>query len=221
MRMGGWRVVLIAQVPEVAAGIPIALRTAGHDPVAVLCVRQTRTFGELAEAVPDDVDLISPSTRARIAPLLAAADPDLVICLGFPWKIPADALAVPRLGAINVHPSRLPRYRGPIPLAHALLNGDTELGMTIHRMDPELDTGPILAQATVPIGDAETVETMIDKLRELTQQLLPVALERVAWARKASRRPRRVRATQASWSRVRRRSTGAAGRGRSITRCSP
>ena len=66
--------------------------------------------------------------------------------MGFPWKVPADALAVPKLGWLNGHPSLLPRHRGPVPLAWAIRNGDEDFGITFHRMDAELDTGPILAQ---------------------------------------------------------------------------
>ena len=60
---------------------------------------------------------------------------------------------MPRLGSINVHPALLPRHRGPIPLAWALREGDAAWGSTWHRMDAELDTGNMLAQATVPIED--------------------------------------------------------------------
>jgi methionyl-tRNA formyltransferase len=78
--------------------------------------------------------------------------PDLVVCMGFPWKVPADALAVPPLGWINGHPSLLPHHRGPVPVAWAIRAGDEEFGVTFHRMDAELDTGPILAQRALPVG---------------------------------------------------------------------
>ena len=87
---------------------------------------------------------------SSIAPLLASVEPDLVVCMGFPWKIPPDALAVPRLGWLNGHPSLLPRHRGPLPVAWAIREGDEEIGITFHRMDADLDTGPILAQRRYP-----------------------------------------------------------------------
>ena len=90
-----------------------------------------------------------PATRAQIAPLLRAYEPDLALCAGFPWKIPADAIAVPRHGIVNGHPSLLPRYRGPSPVAWAIRNGETEIGFTFHYMDAELDTGGILGQAPI------------------------------------------------------------------------
>jgi methionyl-tRNA formyltransferase len=114
-----------------------------------------------------------------MAPLLRTYEPDLVLCLGFPWKIPADALAVPRLGAVNGHPGLLPRYRGPTPVAWAIRRGEPEIGFTFHRMDAELDTGRILAQGTVPIADEHSFDELEPKFVELVSGLLARALERV------------------------------------------
>ena len=107
----------------------------------------------MLDELPTDLDLLMPARRASIAPLLASVRPDLVVCMGFPWKVPADALAVPRLGWINGHPSLLPHHRGPVPVAWAIRDGEEEFGVTFHRMDAELDAGPILAQKTLPIGE--------------------------------------------------------------------
>jgi methionyl-tRNA formyltransferase len=110
---------------------------------------------------------------------LRAYEPDLLLCAAFPWKIPPDALAVPRLGAVNGHPSLLPRYRGPSPMSWAIRNGESEVGFTFHRMDAELDTGPILAQATTVLGDEHSWEELEPKLVGLVSELLPRTLERV------------------------------------------
>ena len=104
-------------------------------------------------SAPSGLDLLFARDKHSIEPLLRAYEPDLVICSGFPWKIPQAALDVPRLGSINLHPALLPRHRGPIPLAWALRDGDPVWGMTWHRMDAELDTGNLLAQGSVPIED--------------------------------------------------------------------
>ncbi len=58
---------------------------------------------------------------------------------------------MPRLGIVNGHPSLLPRYRGPFPIAWAIRNGETEIGMTFHLMDAAFDTGNVLAQKAVPL----------------------------------------------------------------------
>ena len=104
-----------------------------------------------------------------------------MLCCGFGWKLPQEALDVARLGAVNWHPALLPRHRGPIPFAWALREGDKEFGITWHRMDAELDTGPILAQGTVPIDDEDvTIEHIGPKVNEASFALLPRVFERLA-----------------------------------------
>lgn len=178
------RVVLVTQVPPVAHGHTELLRSLGHEPVALLCTREGAShpdsmFGALVRDAPEGLDVVIPATRAGIAPLLRSYEPDVLLCTGFPWKIPADALAVPRLGAVNGHPSLLPRYRGPIPVAWAIRSGDTEIGYTFHRMDAELDTGAILAQDSIAVGAEHSWEELAPKLIECVRGLLPQAFARV------------------------------------------
>ena len=178
------RVVLISQVPPATHGLTGLLRQLGHEPVALLCTRKVtdRYGGDLASQIlgaPEELDVVIPSSREHMAPLLRVYEPDLVLCLGFPWKIPAEAIAVPRLGAVNGHPGLLPRYRGPTPVAWAIRRGETEIGFTFHRMDVELDTGPVLAQGAMPLGDEHTFDELEPKFVELVSGLLAQALERV------------------------------------------
>jgi methionyl-tRNA formyltransferase len=178
------RVVLVSQIPDAAHGLAEMLRGLGHEPVALLCTREhTGRYGDRFTALVDDapawMDVVIPATRNGIAPLLERYEPDLLVCAGFPWKIPADALAVPRLGAINGHPSPLPDYRGPNPVAWAIRNLETDVGYTFHRMDEDLDTGAILAQGRVPLGDEHSWDELTPKLVGLVSELLPVALRRI------------------------------------------
>jgi methionyl-tRNA formyltransferase len=177
------RVVLISEVPAAVEGLCGLLRATGHDPVALLCVRQDTErypqLDELLRSAPPELDVVMPSTRARIAPLLALFEPDLALCVGFPWKIPPDALTTPRHGIVNMHPSLLPRYRGPSPVSWAIRNGDTEIGITMHYMDAELDTGNILGQAVIPLGDEHGWDDITPKLAAAVGELLPGVLERV------------------------------------------
>lgn len=178
------RVVLVSQAPPAVHGLSQLLRALGHEPVALLCSRENarrygNEFERLVRDAPEDLDVVIPATREGIAPLLRRYEPDVLLCLGFPWKIPPDALAVPRLGSVNGHPSLLPRYRGPNPVAWAIRNGETEIGFTIHRMDAGLDTGNILAQASVPLDDEHSWDELEPKLVTSIGELLPVALARV------------------------------------------
>jgi methionyl-tRNA formyltransferase len=177
------RVVVITQVPPAAHGLTALLQGLGHEPVALLCSRQNAPrYGEFLEHVrdaPDVLDVVIPAARDRIAPLLRAYEPDVAVCVGFPWRIPPEALAVPKFGIVNGHPSLLPRYRGPSPVSWAIRNGETELGFTFHRMDAELDTGAILAQAPFPLGDEHSWDELEPKVVEAVTELLPRALERV------------------------------------------
>ena len=140
-------------------GLYATLREAGHEPVALLTIRDAQgrygdfDLGSLLNEVPSDLDVLIPARRAGMAALLESVQPDLVACIGFPWKIPPAALAVPRFGWLNGHPSLLPRHRGPVPVAWAIRLGDPEIGITFHRMEAELDTGPIFAQRTLEIGE--------------------------------------------------------------------
>jgi methionyl-tRNA formyltransferase len=178
------RVVLVSQIPPAAHGLTELLRAAGHEPLALLCSREHAgrygdEFDRLVREAPEGLDVLIPATREGIAPLLRSYEPDLLLCLGFPWKIPPAALAVPRLGAINGHPSLLPRYRGPNPVAWMIRNGEREIGFTLHRMDAELDTGPILAQAPIPLGDEHSWEELEPKFVEIIGELLARALDRI------------------------------------------
>ena len=178
------RIVLVSQVPQAVLGLSQILDSTGHEAVALLCSRDHagrygNAFDELVAGAPAELDVLIPSRRERIAPLLRGYEPDLLLCVGFPWKIPPDALAVPRLGAINGHPSLLPDYRGPSPVSWAIRNGESELGYTWHRMDAELDTGPILAQGSLTLEDEHSWEELEPKLVPLVVELLTQALTRV------------------------------------------
>jgi methionyl-tRNA formyltransferase len=86
------------------------------------------------------------------APLRALA-PDLALVACWPWRLPRAVYELPPLGCLNLHPSLLPRYRGPAPLFWQLRAGEQTAGVTLHRMDQGLDTGPILAQVQVDLPD--------------------------------------------------------------------
>nr|MBA3451630.1 methionyl-tRNA formyltransferase [Deltaproteobacteria bacterium] len=167
-------------------GLTAFVRSLGHLPVALVTLRprapdaQERFARQLVE-LPPGLDIVIPSSKERLAPLVRALEPDLVLSMGFNWKIPRDVIDIPRLGIVNSHPSLLPRHRGPMPVAWAIRNGDPEIGLTYHFMDDEYDTGRVLAQTTEPLGpDDASVEHIVPKFGRMSAQLLPQVFERLA-----------------------------------------
>lgn len=98
--------------------------------------------------------------------------PDLFVVAAYGQILPQSLLDIPKYGAINVHASLLPKYRGAAPIAWAILRGEKATGVTIMKMDKGMDTGDILLQRDVVLGDEETSETLHDKLASIGAQLL-------------------------------------------------
>ncbi|MDX6426440.1 MAG: methionyl-tRNA formyltransferase [Gaiellaceae bacterium] len=187
MSSAPWRVVIITVLPVIARGYVEVVRALGHEPVAVIAPRRrapgappTPFAAEHVAEAPEELDVLFASSKHSLAPLLRAYEPDLALCTGFPWLIPAEAIAVPALGIVNGHPSLLPRYRGPFPIAWAVRNGETEIGMSYHLMDAQFDTGNVLAQQPIPLAEDETEETLFARFPALTWELLSIVFDRLA-----------------------------------------
>jgi len=105
--------------------------------------------------------------------------PDLFVVVAYGQILPKPLLNIPKYGAVNVHASLLPRYRGAAPIAWAILKGEKVTGVTTMVMDEGMDTGNILLQAEVPIGREETCENLHDRLAPLGAQLLSITIERM------------------------------------------
>lgn len=106
--------------------------------------------------------------------------PDLVIVAAYGQILSPEVLAVPTRGAINVHASLLPKYRGAAPVAYAILNGETRTGVTIIRVTPGLDSGDMLAQEAVDIRPDDTTGTLEARLAELGARLALEVVRRYA-----------------------------------------
>src|SRR5260221_3291726 len=91
---------------------------------------------------------------------IAALDPDAVVMASFDQIIGARALALPRHGWLNIHPSALPLYRGPEPVYWTIADGEPTAGITLHRAAPRFDAGPVLAQRIIPVGPDATAGTL-------------------------------------------------------------
>lgn len=102
---------------------------------------------------------------------------DLIVVIAYGKIIPQEILDIPRWGCLNVHASLLPKYRGAACLNAPILNGDSETGITIMKIDAGLDTGPILRQAKIQLTGQETLKDVHDKLSELGAKLLVPAIQ--------------------------------------------
>lgn len=186
------RIVFLGMPCETSAISLQVLVEAGFDPAAVF----------IAGSSPAREDPVLAISRRRGIPfstlrsvrfqadqrLILQQRPDLIVVSCFPWRLPPEILGLPRLGCVNVHPSLLPVGRGPEPVFWTLRRGERETGATIHLMDEGLDTGPILAQARVPVPLGVRAPDLERQLSELSGRLLVESIVKLA---NGSMQPRR------------------------------
>lgn len=182
------RAVIYSTILPAALGLDAIARANGVETVAVIVPRnpisdiderRKEMRRTLVEEAPEHLDVCLAHDKSSLATLTRAYAPDLVLCGGYPWRIPPEVIAIPPLGIVNGHPSLLPRHRGPYPFAWAIRERDDVLGITYHLMDAEFDTGPILAQASRPFPEDTELEGMVPVLQEITKEALTAALQRL------------------------------------------
>ncbi len=110
---------------------------------------------------------------------IEALRPDILVVVAYGRILPDDILAVPEFGAINVHGSLLPKYRGAAPIQWAVLNGDKVTGVTTMYLASEMDTGDIIYTAETDIGEQETSGELYDRLKDMGAKLLVKTLRHV------------------------------------------
>jgi len=115
-----------------------------------------------------------------LARALSALQPDVFVVVAYGRILPPDLLAVPRLGAWNVHASLLPRYRGAAPIQWAIIRGESKTGVCVMGMEEGLDTGPVAASLEEAIRDDDTAGTLAERLEWLGSKLLVATLPRIA-----------------------------------------
>ena len=108
---------------------------------------------------------------------IKALAPDILVVVAYGRILPDDILAVPKYGAINVHASLLPKYRGSAPIQWAVLNGDRTTGVSTMYLAHEMDTGDVIYTQETEIGEYETSGQLFDRLKELGAELLVKTLE--------------------------------------------
>ena len=116
--------------------------------------------------------IYQPKDKTELLEIIKKLQPDLAVVTAFGMIFPKEVLNIPKYGFINVHPSLLPRWRGPTPIQTAILNGDEETGVSLFLLDEEMDKGPILAKAEIRNPKSETYESLHDKLAKLGAELL-------------------------------------------------
>lgn len=178
--------VVFAGTPEFAARSLQALFESPHRVIGVL-TQPDRPAGRglrpaaspvkrLAAARGVQVDQPEDLNDKRVQEELRHCLPDAIVVAAYGLILPQTVLGIPRFGAVNVHASLLPRWRGAAPIQRALLAGDRETGVSIMQMDAGLDTGPVLLRKAVPILEDDTAGLLHDRLAELGGRLVVEAL---------------------------------------------
>ena len=162
---GGHHVVAVVTKPDKPAGRGRAIQP---PPVK-------RAAERLGLPVIQPPSLRDTDTHSR----LEALQPDLFVVVAF-RVLPEELLRIPRLGAINLHASLLPKYRGAAPIQRALINGERETGVTVFLLEPTVDTGRILRQRPIAIGDDETCGELAARLSVTGAEELAAAVDDLA-----------------------------------------
>ncbi len=110
---------------------------------------------------------------------LSSLEPDLSIIISYGKILPLTLINMPIFGSINVHFSLLPKYRGPSPIQNAILNGDTETGVSLIKIDEKVDHGPVIIQKKISISTSDTYKTLTDKLSVLGIESMLHILDRI------------------------------------------
>lgn len=198
MKTGPWRLIFMG-TPQFAAPSLEALLAAGEE-VAAVVTQPDKPRGRGRKVTPAPVKELAlawnlPVLQPRklkdpeFMAALRAYEPELLVVVAYGRILTPEILALPTVGALNVHASLLPRYRGPAPINWALIRGDRETGVTIQWLKYEVDTGEIFLQERLPIGEEDNAGTLARKLSARGAVLLAQVLEKL-------RRGEAIRETQ-------------------------
>lgn len=127
-------------------------------------------------AIANKLIVHQPESILELKQKLIQEKPDFLLVVSYGEIISKEILAIPRFGAINIHPSLLPRYRGASPVQEAILHGDHETGVTWILMNEKMDSGPVIAQEKIPIDPDEDSPALFEKLAKLAAEKTPEAL---------------------------------------------
>lgn len=173
-----------------AIGFPVlkALIASTRDEIAAVITQPDRPAGRKQQLTPcpvktfaqeSGIPVLSPEKIKDGLPELTALNADLFVVVAYGQYIPSSVLALPKCGAINLHPSLLPKYRGSSPIQWAIANGDTITGVTILYVGEKMDAGDIILQRKIPIGTDDTSATLEPVLAKAGAELLMEAVEQI------------------------------------------
>lgn len=175
--------------PDFSATVLEKLCESGYTPLAVV-TRADKPAGRGNELRPSAVkksalqrnlEVIQTErlTDEAFLSRLRELDPELIIVVAYGRILPEIVLNMPKYGCINAHASLLPKYRGAAPMQRAIMNGDTETGVTIMKMDKGLDTGDMIYTVKTPITDIDTLESIHDRLADMSGEALLTVIDQL------------------------------------------
>lgn len=172
--------------PEIAAPVLETLTQISNIEILSVVTQPDKPVGRKGKITPPPIKtvaekhnlkILQPHTKKELQTALKDIKADFFIVIAYGMILPKEVLKIPKYGAINIHYSLLPKYRGASPIQESLLNGDTETGISIIKMDEELDHGPIILMKRMKIEDNDNLQTLSKKLSVISSQILPLALE--------------------------------------------
>ncbi len=179
--------IIFMGTPDFAKESLEAIYNAGHNIIAVI-TNPDRPKGRGMKmiaspvkefAVEKNIPVLQPEKIREIKDTLVQLNPDLFCVVAYGKILPKDILDIPKKGSINVHGSLLPKYRGAAPIQWSVLNGDKKTGITTMYMDEGMDTGDIILQEEVEIGENETTGELWERLSKTGANLLVKTLEKI------------------------------------------
>ena len=181
--------IVFAGTPEFSVPALEAIASSDHELVGVITNpdrpagrgKKPRPPAVKKAAVDRQVPVYQPDSMKGDEPLerLRSWEPDVMVVAAYGQILPASILDVPTYGCINIHASLLPKFRGAAPINRAIIEGESESGITIMKMDEGLDTGPMLLKGSLPIGPRMTAGDLHDALAQLGSSLIVDALDRL------------------------------------------
>jgi len=172
--------IIFVGTPEFGAIVLEGLIKGGYRPILVITAPD-KPVGRKQILTPPPVKLLAskygipisqPKEIRNSKSEIRKLEPDLIVVAAYGQILPKEILDIPKFGCLNIHPSLLPKYRGPSPIQFTILEGDDKTGVTVIKMTEKVDAGPVLAQKEIELNGKEFYTDLHNKLAELGGKLL-------------------------------------------------